>query len=284
MKHTEINDLSRKLLPVVVGLLVFLLVVYFWIVSVRLVPRIADSFFPAISDQVPTYGDVGEMFGAVSSFFSIMAVFLVILLFWRQRNDQQKQQGELLKMKADYEVNRLNNVIISQVNRIEYLVETLIFQDLDDSEFEGMYGIDFLNASFKTQNISKYKQGHGVGLAEEELILHNYKNIKRLLLAIAQCSQTIEDQISISHIDWVEKERLYAIYLRNLGASILVLLRKLESFTDVVISSENSYQNTNDTFDNPIFVLSELSAGFFHNIASNCDSTLIERIVPEPIL
>ncbi len=284
MKYEEINDLSRKLLPIVAGVFVFLLVVYVWLSSVKLLPKIAESFFPSLkSSGVQSYGDVGEMFGAVSSFFSAMAIFLVILLFWRMRNDQRSQQRELLKIKADYEVNRLNNVIITQVNRIEYLIETLTFQDLDDNDYEGMYGIDFLNASFKTQNLFEYKNGNGVGLDEEELILHNYKNIKRLLLTIAQSSQTIEDQISISYIDWVEKERLYAIYLRNLGASILVLLRKLESFTHVIISSENSYQNTEVTFDNPIFILSELSAGFFHNIASNCRSRLIDQIVPEPI-
>ena len=284
MKYEGINEWSRKLLPVVLFILLFLLIVYVWMVSVKFIPKMADSFFPNLNGGgVQSYGEVGEMYGAVSAFFSGLAIFLVIFLLWRQRTDSHQHQKELQAVKSDFEVSRLNNLIIAQVNRIEYLVDTLSFQDLDGEEYEGAYGVDFLNAALKVKDIEKYRSGEFAGKEEEALIVQNYKSIKRLLLVIAQCNQTIEDQINISNIGQVEKERLYAIYLRNMGASILVLLRKLESFTDIIINSENTYQHKEMDFNNPVFVLSELSAGFFHNIASNCHSELVGRIVPEPI-
>lgn len=284
MKNEEINDWSRKLLPVVVFAFLFLLIVYVWLVSIKYLPTIAQGFFPNLSPNgVKDYGEVGEMYGAVSSFFSGLAILLIIFLLWRQRSDTHLHQKEMQVLKSDFEVNRLNNLIIAQVNRIEYLVESLSFLDLDGEEYEGSYGIDFLNAALKVKDIEKYRSGELAGKAEEALIVQNYKSIKRLLITIAQSNQTIEDQIQISNIGEVERERLYAIYLRNMGASNLVFLRKLESFTDIIINSENTYQHKEMDFSNPIFILSELSAGFFHNIASNCQSNLVNRIIPEPI-
>ncbi|MEZ4931247.1 MAG: hypothetical protein R2788_03820 [Saprospiraceae bacterium] len=284
MKNEEINDWSRKLLPVVVFAFLFLLIVYVWLVSIKYLPTIAQGFFPNLSPNgVKDYGEVGELYGAASSFFSGLAILLIIFLLWRQRTDSHLHQKEMQVLKSDFEVNRLNNLIIAQVNRIEYLVESLSFLDLDGEEYEGAYGIDFLNAALKVKDIEKYRSGEMAGKAEEELIVQNYKSIKRLLVTIAQSNQTIEDQVQISNIGEVERERLYAIYLRNMGASNLVFLRKLESFTDIIINSENTYQHKEMDFSNPIFILSELSAGFFHNIASNCQSNLVNRIIPEPI-
>lgn len=284
MKNEEINDWSRKLLPVVVFAFVFLLIVYVWLVSIKYLPTIAQGFFPNLSPNgVKDYGEVGELYGAASSFFSGLAILLIIFLLWRQRTDSHLHQKEMQVLKSDFEVNRLNNLIIAQVNRIEYLVESLTFLDLDGEEYEGAYGIDFLNAALKVKDIEKYRSGEMAGKAEEALIVQNYKSIKRLLVTIAQSNQTIEDQVQISNIGEVERERLYAIYLRNMGASNLVFLRKLESFTDIIINSENTYQHKEMDFSNPIFILSELSAGFFHNIASNCKSNLVNRIIPEPI-
>lgn len=284
MKHAVINDWARRALPVVVIVFLLLLLLYGWLLTMKYLPDMAAAFYPQIkAEGIKSYGEVGEMLGAVGSFFSGFTVFLILLLFWRYLGDQRNHRKDLLKIKSDYELNRINNLIISQVNRVEYLVESLTFQDLDGNEYEGAYGIDFLNAALNTQEISKFKNREAVGLEEEKLVLLNYKNIKRLLVAIAQSSQTIEDQIQISNTGWLERERLYAIYLRNLGASMLVLLRKLESFTHVIISSENSYQHTQVSFDNPIFILSELSAGFFHNIVSNCEGSLVDHIIPEPI-
>ncbi len=284
MKYEGINALSRKLLPVVAFVLLLLLIVYSWLVSVKYIPHIADSFFPNIaSNGVQSYGEVGEMYGAVSAFFSGLAIFLVIFLLWLQHQGRKKHELEMQSLKSDFEVNRLNNLIIAQVNRIEYLIESLSFTDLDGEEYEGAYGIDFMNAALKVREIQKYRSGELAGKEEETLLAENYKSIKRLLVAIAQSNQTIEDQIQISSVGPVERERLYAIYLRNLGASNLVFLRKLESFTDIIINSENTYQHKEMDFSNPIFVLSELSAGFFHNIASNCQSGLVQRIIPEPI-
>ena len=284
MKYEGINEVSRKLLPVVVFIFLFLLIIYIWLVSVKYIPNLADSFFPNLRPKgVQSYGEVGEMYGAVSAFFSGLAIFLIIFLLWRQRTDNRQHQKEIHTLQSDFELSRMNNLIMAQVNRIEYLVESLSFQDLDGEEYDGAYGIDFMNAALKVKDIEKYRSGELAGIAKEALIVHNYKNIKRLLLAIAQSNQTIEDQVSISNIGRLERERLYAIYLRNLGASVLVLLRKLESFTDIIIHSENTYEHKEMDFTNPVFVLSELSAGFFHNIASNCQSELVHRIVPEPI-
>jgi hypothetical protein len=284
MKNEEINDWSRKLLPVVVFAFLFLLIVYVWLVSIKYLPTIAQGFFPNLSPNgVKDYGEVGELYGAASSFFSGLAILLIIFLLWRQRTDSHLHQKEMQVLKSDFEVNRLNNLIIAQVNRIEYLVESLTFLDLDGEEYEGAYGVDFMNAALKVKDIEKYRSGEMAGKAEEELIVQNYKSIKRLLVTIAQSNQTIEDQVQISNIGEVERERLYAIYLRNMGASNLVFLRKLESFTDIIINSENTYQHKEMDFSNPIFILSELSAGFFHNIASNCQSNLVNRIIPEPI-
>ena len=284
MKYEAINEWSRKLLPVVAGLFLLLLVVYGWLLGSRALPEVAANFFPGLpAGGVQTYGEAGQIFGAMSAIFSAVAMVLVVLLFWRMRKDRRLQQRELRHIKSDYEINRLNNLIISQVNRIEYLIETLTFYDLEGNDYLGQYGIDFLNAFLQIKNIEKFKSGELAGKEEERLIVENYKSIKRLLLTIAQSNQTIEDQVYISNIGRVEKERLYAIYLRNLGAANLIFLRKLESFTDVIINSENTYENKEMNFDNPVFVLSELSAGFFHNIAANCESRLVHQIVPEAI-
>lgn len=284
MNYEGFNQWMRKLLPFVAFLFFFLLITYLWLATVKFLPEIAALLYPSLStSSIDQFSDIGPFFIASSSIFSCLTIAILVLLFWRQRQDKQQQEETLRSIKSDFENNRLNNLIINQVNRIEYLVESLSFQDLDDEVYEGSYGIDFLNATLKINDIAKFRTGEAAGKEEEALVVANYKSIKRLLLAIAQSNQTIEDQILVSNIGLVEKERLYAIYLRNLGASVLVLLRKLESFTDIIINSENTYQHKELDFSNPVFILSELSAGFFHNIASNCQSRLIDQIVPEPI-
>ncbi len=284
MKSAEINDVSRRLLPIVVGVLVFLLIVYFWITSIKFVPQIADNFFPAVNNKTPTYGEVGEMFGAVSALFSGLTTFFVIILFWRQRTDKKQQQVELKQTKIDFEINRINHLIINQINRIDHLIETLSFQDGELNEYEGTFGIDFFNSVLHRDKINRFKNGEAVGQQEEELVFQNFSSLKKLLVVIAQSNQTIEDQIKISKIENGSREQLYAIFLRNLGASLLVMMRKLEAFTTVIINNVEGYQHTSLCFENPIFIISELSADFFHKVEKNCQGELIERIIPEPMV
>ncbi len=108
-------------------------------------------------------GLIGDMFGAINSLFSGLALFGIIISILIQQEELKLQRLELNKTRQEFKTNRITNILFEQIQNANRQIESL--------------NVDFLRASYAdVENISFVKL-----IAELEAFEKNNYDEKKLL-------------------------------------------------------------------------------------------------------
>lgn len=200
-------------------ILIAIVAILIWRSTFYIIPFFAVKYFPGINAQYPTYGEIGDMFGAVNAIFSGLAFAGIIITILLQKTELSEQRKELTETRNEFQVNRFTNLIFKQIERIDSTVRVLEIKNYNGDVYKGTIGIYLLNQWFMPficETTEKKKN-----------INHELKSINWNSRSIIELSTTLEDSSKIflrivqnSDLENSIKKDLAYVYYNNVGEEI----------------------------------------------------------------
>ncbi|MFN7117132.1 MAG: hypothetical protein ACK4TA_10065 [Saprospiraceae bacterium] len=202
--------------------LLMLLAVILAFSTVWFIPLIKSIFFPG---NETSFGEIGDMFGAVNAVFSGLAfagVVIAIII----------QEDELKQTRKEFEFTRLTTVVFKQIDRIDSFIQQL------DIEFgtkyplpKGISGIYQLNMQFGLDEILKARY-----------------SLDKIYNLVISSFEVIEKIVETSSAEKKYKKELKFLFYKNLNQEIItniLVFHKLSEKENLIqqLISKNPPQN-----------------------------------------
>ncbi len=215
-----------------------LIVIIIWLISGLIIYNIFDS------NEI---GPIGDMFGAINSLFSGLALFGIIVSIFIQ-------QKELNLQNEEFRINRLTNILFKQVEYLNLIIDNLTFDVKDIIEpNKKRVSIDkFImvldNFSYVGFNESKIK-----------LLNNNEVNIDKVILKSETVFDNFRKLLETSNIENSDILQMKKLLKNNINPFLFPLLSYKTSFIKYEIQNKDS--------------LSELEKGLY-----NLQITVIRKL------
>lgn len=108
---------KNKYLFIFLGIALVMLSI--WYSTIYFVPNLVNSHFPSPDRANPTFGELGDMFGAVNAIFSGVAFAGIIVTILLQKTELEEQRNELKATREEFQYNRITNLVYKQIERID---------------------------------------------------------------------------------------------------------------------------------------------------------------------
>jgi hypothetical protein len=186
---------------IIFSITIFVIITTIWLSSWKLLQS-------CISTQEER-GQFGDMFGAINSLFSGLALFGVILSIYLQNN-------EIKNSKYEFRFNRLMGIITNHINIVNNFIDK---SDFNTNTQKDNFDVEFLKLDALVNLYSVYikKEKHRLDTFNEK----NASNIAKLITYIADEIRYIKHLIEIEKIDIEDANILKKYFSRNINRNII---------------------------------------------------------------
>ena len=129
---------------IIVGVLI---VIFLWALSALLISTYLEP---------EKRGTFGDMFGAINSLFSGLALFGIIVSILIQQKELNHQKKELIDTRLEFRINRITTIMFKQLDNLNLTIDKHLFSttDIKTGEITKLNIEEFLFA--RTENL-KYR-------------------------------------------------------------------------------------------------------------------------------
>lgn len=198
---------------------------------------------PILMEKTGQVGDfIGGVIGSIWAFTGVLLFYSSLRL---QRKEFSLQRKELVNQRVEFRINRLTNVVFSQLSRVESVINSATIMNEEGTHISRGFGISYLANSMSTACMVIKEDELKIDLRDElGKILRNRDNIYTLLKTIDNSLKVINRLIKNStELDAKEKEEVKFIFTENVDADIIDLIRCLNLITTSYFSTKESDKN-----------------------------------------
>ena len=177
-------------------------------------------------------GTFGDMFGAINSLFSGLALFGIIISILIQQNELNLQRKELKDTRLEFKTNRITTIMFKQLDYLNSIIDKAVFNDSISSEQsktridEFVYSIDRLYLDDKRPSV-------------EKLINENQIVIRGTSVKVISILDGLDNLFQTYNLDKLESKQMRKIFKTNISPSFLKLLFYRSLFVQQVFSEDS---------------------------------------------
>lgn len=208
-----------------------------WSLTFHFIPILAESFFPDAERRKPSFGEMGDMFGAVNAIFSGLALAGIIITILLQKDELEAQRKELKDTREEFQYNRLTNLVYNQIKRVDDVLES--FQgDFNGKTLKGNSAFNQVNADLG--NFDDISVGASFTKKINKLN-DQYIHLTSVYSTIDNSIHLIEKVLVMSGLKEVLKKELKLIFFSNISPEIkynAVCLKELNELSHKLFKDE----------------------------------------------
>ncbi len=201
-------------------------------------------------------GEFGDMFGAINALFSGLALFGIIMSILFQQTELEYQREELIETRLVFQVNRINNVIYNQLERLEKSISAINFGDPYNKEVGRTLRLNFINFAYneskyqskfsKQSQLESYNENKGKTIFKE-IVKLNKTRLNDIVSKVFRTSKIIRKLISNESIPLSEKSILKMLFFDNLEPELNSMMLNMDEYLSEKII--NDYFSPNGAVD-----------------------------------
>ncbi|MFC4635768.1 hypothetical protein ACFO3O_17795 [Dokdonia ponticola] len=170
-------------------------------------------------------GTFGDMFGAINSLFSGLALFGIIISILIQQNELNLQRKELSDTRLEFKTNRVTTIMFKQLDYLNAIVNRSIFNFNDHTPPEtSKVRIDEFSHSIESFILS------GKPHLAKSWIDENYTIISSISTKVVSILDGLDDILESYNLSALESQQMRKIFKMNINPSVLKLLACRSSF------------------------------------------------------
>jgi hypothetical protein len=186
-----------------------------FIIAIWIVSGIAIYYFIKPTER----GTFGDMFGAVNSLFSGLALFGIILSILIQQKEFNLQTNELRDTKLEFKTNRITTIMFKQLDYLNSIIDKAVFflKDPINNKISKTKIDEFI---YSMDEIYLYSNK----ITSENLSEENQRIIRVTSSRIITILDGLDNLLKSYNLDKTESKQMRKIFKMNINPSFLKLL------------------------------------------------------------